>query len=154
MGVNWRVPAVMYDHCVNVFDPQMHRDKMVKEKKKKKKSKKNKKHGSDSSDSEGEEKKREKLKKVKLFLCLSVSLVWLISLTDWPPFCFLLPGTRSRGQACEAHRGTNASGREEEAVQQLVGSEGTHWGGDGGLPHETLPTRWSHGFLPGSMTSS
>lgn len=76
----------MYDHCVNVFDPQMHRDKMVKEKKKKKKSKKNKKHGSDSSDSEGEEKKREKLKKVKLFLCfklcLSVSLVWLISLTD------------------------------------------------------------------------
>uniref|UniRef100_A0A3Q3VUS7 Pre-mRNA-splicing factor SLU7 n=1 Tax=Mola mola TaxID=94237 RepID=A0A3Q3VUS7_MOLML len=48
---------------VNMFNPQMHRDKMVKEKKKKKKSKKNKKHVSDSSDSESEEKKKEKLKK-------------------------------------------------------------------------------------------
>uniref|UniRef100_A0A674N7M4 Pre-mRNA-splicing factor SLU7 n=1 Tax=Takifugu rubripes TaxID=31033 RepID=A0A674N7M4_TAKRU len=44
--------------------PQMHRDKMVKEKKKKKNKKnKNKKHTSDSSDSESEEKKKEKLKK-------------------------------------------------------------------------------------------
>lgn len=65
-----------------VFNPQMHRDKMVKDKKKKKKSKKNKKHGSDSSDSESEEKKKEKLKKVKLilaFLCLS----GLAEFFDW-----------------------------------------------------------------------
>lgn len=48
-----------------MLHPQMHRDKMVKEKKKKKKSKKNKKHHSDSSDSENEEKKKEKLKKVR-----------------------------------------------------------------------------------------
>lgn len=60
--------------------PQMHRDKMVKEKKKKK-NKKNKKHTSDSSDSESEEKKKEKLKKVRS--CFSfVHPLWWISLVD------------------------------------------------------------------------
>lgn len=53
-----------YTYCANVFNPQMHREKVLKEKKKKKKNKKNKKHGSDS-DSDSEEKKKEKLKKVK-----------------------------------------------------------------------------------------
>uniref|UniRef100_A0A8C2XC47 Pre-mRNA-splicing factor SLU7 n=1 Tax=Cyclopterus lumpus TaxID=8103 RepID=A0A8C2XC47_CYCLU len=47
---------------VNVFNSQMHRDKMMKDKKKKKKNKKNKKQDSDSSDSEDEEKKKEKLR--------------------------------------------------------------------------------------------
>lgn len=65
------VLAFLHGQSVNMFNPQMHRDKMVKEKKKKKKSKKNKKHVSDSSDSESEEKKKEKLKKVNLF-CVSV----------------------------------------------------------------------------------
>ena len=59
--------VVLHGPSVNMLNPQMHRDKMVKEKKKKKKSKKNKKHVSDSSDSESEEKKKEKLKKVNLF---------------------------------------------------------------------------------------
>lgn len=67
-----RLSCFIGDHCVTVFNPQMHRDKMVKEKKKKKKSKKNKKHGSDSSDSESEEKKKEKLKKVKFIF----AFVW------------------------------------------------------------------------------
>lgn len=58
------VSAFNYGHYGIPLNPQMHREKMVKEKKKKKKSKKNKKHHSDSSDSESEEKKKEKLKKV------------------------------------------------------------------------------------------
>ncbi len=68
-------------YYINEFNPQMHRDKMIKEKKKKKKSKKNKKRGSDGSDSEDDEKKKEKLRKVKSLSvhCLAF-LVWIISL--------------------------------------------------------------------------
>lgn len=136
----------------------MHRDKM-KEKKKKRKSKKNKKRDSDSSDSEDEEKKKEKLKKVKTYVSQIASRVYLyvsnlIIFCNHPATSFFLLGTRSRGQAGEACRSNNAAGWEEEAVQQPAGSKGAHWGGDGGLPHETLPARWSHGFLPGTVTLS
>lgn len=51
------------NHFTPKCNPQMHQEKMVKEKKKKK-NKKNKKHSTESSDSESEEKKKEKLKKV------------------------------------------------------------------------------------------
>lgn len=73
--------------------------------------------------------------------------------SGWPPCCFLLSGIRSRGQACEAGGRTDAAGWEEEAIQQFGPSKGPQWGGDGGLPHEALPPRWSHGFIPGSVTS-
>lgn len=138
-----------------MLHPQMHRDKMVKEKKKKKKSKKNKKHHSDSSDSESEEKKKEKLKKVRSPSSLAWCLGWLVT-----PGCdstlnrVLRPSGAGRGrQAYKADGGDNAAGREEEAVQQPAGSQGADWGGDGGLPHEALPTRWSHGLLPGPVRS-
>lgn len=85
-------------------------------------------------------------------LYLSVTLVWLVSVTERPFFFLSGPGSRRQvGEACGCN---NAAGWEEEAVQQPAGSEGAHWGGDGGLPHETQPARWSHGFLPGTVTSS
>lgn len=111
-----------------MLNPQMHRDKMVKEKKKKKKNKKNKKHHSDSSDSENEEKKKEKLKKVWWPSGLASWLVWTItSDSDGTVICFLrLLGAGCGRQAYKADGSYNADGREEEAVQQPARSQGTH----------------------------
>lgn len=73
--------------------------------------------------------------------------IWLI----WTLIHFRLSGAWIRRSAYEENGGSNAAGWEEEAIQQPAGSQGTNRGGDGGLPHEALPTRRSHGLLPRSM---
>lgn len=134
------------------FTHQMHQEKM-KDKKKKKKNKKNKKHSSDSSDSEDEDKKKEKLKKVKTFLFCSFLKSSMFMWLNTPRFSYIHPGSRSRGQASETSRSDDAAGWEEEAVPQPEGGEGSNRRGARGLSHETLPARWSHGFLPRTVTS-
>lgn len=86
--------------------------------------------------------------------------VWPRVSRGWSPqtliqlWSFLRLSGAGRGrQAYKADGGDNAGGREEEAVQQPAGSQGTNWGGDGGLPHEALPSRWPHGLLPGPVRS-
>lgn len=54
----------------------------------------------------------------------------------------------------EAGGWNDADWREEAALQQPKGSPWTHRGGDGSLPHETLPSRWPHGPFPGAVNDS
>lgn len=86
--------------------------------------------------------------------------VWPRVSRGWSPqtliqlWSFLRLSGAGRGrQAYKADGGDNAGGWEEEAVQQPAGSQGTDWGGDGGLPHEALPSWWPHGLLPGPVRS-